>query len=266
MRSSLRGGFAVLFIGAIAIACAQGSSSTGDDGGPGGGTNGGDASSDAKGSGTSEGGGASDSGMCMLGTITDCGMCGNACPPTDMNTAKPTCSDATSTATCDIECTGEHYDLDGQVANGCEAEDLPIQDSPTTAVAVMLPDATAKNITAPMYGDKRQHDSDQAARQFGREDWYVVTASGANAGGGMTACLSAVNFPADNELEVCITQNGSTTIDAAGCKTYSVAADAGSACVNPDNMSTIETGTFYVRVRRTAGTSNANQYALYLRH
>jgi hypothetical protein len=266
-RVFLRGGLSIVLGASLAIACAQGSSSTGDDGGGGGGGGTpGDASADAKGGGGGgEGGSGDDSGMCMLGTITDCGSCGHACPAADM-TSKPTCTDATSTATCDIECTGEHYDLDGNPTNGCEAEDLPIQDSATTAVPVMLPDANAKNIVAPMYGDKRQHDSDQAARMFGREDWYIVTASGASNASGMVACLSAVNFPSDDVLDVCITQNGSTTFDTAGCATYTLAADAGSACVQPNGMASNDLGTFYVRVRRTAGASNANQYALYLRH
>ncbi len=256
----LRGGFVFALIGAAAVAaCANGGDTSGDHGAAdGGSTN--DAGS------ASESGGGNDSGMCMLGSITDCGACGKACATTDMKTALATCSDATMTATCDIECTGEHYDLDGKADNGCETDDVPIQDTATTAVAVMLPDANAKNIVAPLYGDKRAHDTDVAARALGREDWFVVTASGAAAGGGMTACLSAGNFPSDNVLEVCITQNGSTTFDAPGCKTYTVANDAGSSCVNPNGMASNDLGTFYVRVRRTAGTSNANQYALYLRH
>ncbi len=261
MTRVLRRGFVFALIGSVSVAaCANGGDTTGDHGAADGG------STNDAGSVAESGGGSNDSGMCMLGSINDCGACGKACATTDPKTALPTCSDATMTATCDIKCTGEHYDLDGKADNGCETDDLPIQDTATTAVVVTLPDATAKNLVAPLYGDKRAHDTDVAARALGREDWYVVTASGAAAGGGMTACLSAGNFPSDNVLEVCITQSGSTTFDAPGCKTYTVANDAGSSCVNPNGMAGNDLGTFYVRVRRTAGTSNANQYALYLRH
>lgn len=185
-----------------------------------------------------------------------------------------TCSGADTTGSCDILCRGELYDLDGKVDDGCEAEDPIVQDSLTTAVAITLPDVASDpmsksnplNVVAPLYGDARTHESAPTKRPLGREDWYKVTAvgTGTTDGTGMVACLSAVNFPSDDELEVCITQNGMTTFDA--CKALVVAAGGGSQCVSPGNVMNVDSGVFYVRVRRTKGSSNANGYALFLRH
>jgi hypothetical protein len=82
----------------------------------------------------------------------------------------------------------------------------------------------------------------------------------------MVACLSAANFPPDDELEVCISKDGSTTPDT--CKTLIVASDGGggSQCVSPGGLTNVDSGVFYVRVRRTKGSTNANEYALFLRH
>ncbi len=214
---------------------------------------------------------------CMLGTPDDCGACGKKCPGPDDQTTVRTCSGTDATASCDILCRGEHYDLDGKVDNGCEAEDPIVQDSLASAVAITLPDVASDpmlksnplNVVAPLYGDARTHESPPTMRPLGREDWYKVTAvgTGTTDGTGMVACLSAANFPSDDELEVCITQNGMTTFDA--CKALVVAAgDAGggSQCVYPGGMMNVDSGVFYVRVRRTKGSSNANEYALFLRH
>jgi len=269
IRQGMTRGFLLLFLalGGGLLACAKGDEASGDNT-----FAGSDAASDVDLASMDDGGGSSpgEGGTCQLGTANDCGKCGASCPAsaTDPMTAMPTCTDATSAGTCDITCTGEHYDLDGKPANGCEAADLPIQDTPLTAVAVALADANPQNMVAPLYGDKRKHDTDQAARDLGREDWFKVTATGAGAAGvGMGACLSAGNFPSDDVLEVCITTDGSTTTDPSGCASLTVANDGGgSSCVSPGGLTNVDSGTFYVRVRRTAGSANANQYALYLRH
>jgi hypothetical protein len=195
----------------------------------------------------------------------------------DDNTTVRTCSGTDPAASCDILCRGEWYDVDAKPENGCELEDPVVQDSASTAVAITLPDvpndpslkSNPLNVVAPLYGDNRKHETPPPTRPLGREDWYKVTAVGVGTtdGTGMIACLSAVNFPPDDVLEVCIAQNASTTFDT--CKTLVVGADAGgggSQCVNPGGNPSVDSGTFYVRVRRTKGPTNANEYALFLRH
>lgn len=212
---------------------------------------------------------------CTLGTVEHCGDCNVKCPGADDDRTTRICRDATRSATCELICRGEAYDVDGKLDNGCEAVDLPIQDSLATAVAVTLPnvvnDATLKsnpmNMTAAVHHDDRFHDDEGGTRPFGREDWYRVTAVGAgNPANTMTACLSAVSFPADNELEVCITANGATSFSSAVCKTLLVGTDGGggSQCVSPAGNP--DTGTFLVRVRKTKGSPTPNQYALFLNH
>ncbi|MBS2014132.1 MAG: hypothetical protein JST00_14675 [Deltaproteobacteria bacterium] len=212
---------------------------------------------------------------CTLGTVEHCGECNVKCPGADDEHTTRTCRDATRSATCELICHGEFYDVDGKLENGCEAEDSPVQDSAATAVAITLPDvvndATMKsnpyNVTAAAYHDGRYHDDEGGTRSVAREDWFRVTAVGAgNPANTMTACLSAVSFPTDNELEVCITANGATNFTGAVCKTLVVTPDGGggSQCVNPPGNP--NNGTFLVRVRKTKGAPTANKYALFLNH
>lgn len=212
---------------------------------------------------------------CELGSVDHCGECNVKCPGVDDDHTTRTCRDATRSATCELLCHGEFYDADGKLENGCETEDLPIQDSFATAVAITLPnvvnDTTLKsnplNVVARIGHDDRAHDDEGGVRPRGREDWFKVTAVGAgNPANTMTACLSAVNFPADNELEICITANAATSFTGAICKTLVVTPDGGggSQCVTPAGNP--DTGTFLVRVRKTAGKPTTNEYALFLNH
>jgi hypothetical protein len=214
--------------------------------------------------------GGSDSGdeACTLGTADHCGACDHACHATDTAT-KYTCSDATSSATCLITCLGEYYDLNGDASDGCEAQDLPVQDTAQAAKPISLPDAndpTFKtnplNVVGYVYGDGRPHDAAPTSRPFGREDWYHVTAVGNGTGNGMGACLGITNFPPDDTFEVCISDNNGSTFPAAGCKT--VKGGATSVCVTPTG--TPNAGVYYVRVRKTDGSNTANGYALFLQH
>ena len=70
-------------------------------------------------------------------------------------------------------CLGTSYDVDGRDANGCEYEDVPLQDTPEHAVDVTLPDVADKalgnpvNLVGHVYGDDRVHDSAPTSRPNG---------------------------------------------------------------------------------------------------
>ena len=220
---------------------------------------------------TMTGDGSGSGSGCMLGTPDHCGSCTMACPGMDGASTQRTCSGSTSTATCGIVCGGEFYDVDGNAANGCEAEDVPVQDTAGTAVAIMLPNVTggtgactgANNPctqTGQIYGDARFHEEPPLSRVLGRDDWYVVTAVGAGAGGTMVACLGITNFPADNRYEVCIGNSGSTT--PTSCMT--VIGGGSSVCVSPPTPA--DAGTFFVRISKASGSLTLNKYALYVSH
>jgi hypothetical protein len=159
------------------------------------------------------------------------------------------------------------------MSDGCEAEDLPIQDSSLTAVKITLPDvnnggtgAMACNnatnpctVAAQIYSDTRKHENAPTNRPLGREDWYEVTATGAGGPNNVGACLGITNFPADNQYEVCISNNGSA--NPTTCMT--VQGSGPSACVAPPATSS---GVFFVKVRKIAGMNTMNDYALYLVH
>jgi hypothetical protein len=207
---------------------------------------------------------------CTLGTPDHCGTCGTVCPPgMDSTGTQRTCSNSV----CDFICKGEYYDVDGQAANGCEAQDLPLQDSSITAVAVNLPNAfntdlgvtgNPANIVSQVYGDSRTHDVAPTSRLTGREDWYKLTVTGGGSGSnGVTACLGITNFPSDDIFEVCLSESGSATFINTDCK--QVMGMMSSQCV-AKAMAADESGTYYARVRKISGSWTTNQYALFLEH
>ncbi len=189
----------------------------------------------------------------------------------DTDGTERTCSLPTAFGVCDFQCKGEFYDVDGKTTNGCEAEDLPIQDTTLTAVAVALPNAfntdlgvtgNPSNIVSQVYGDNRVHTAAPTARPNGREDWYQLTVTGGgSANNGVTACLGITNFPADNMFEVCL--SASAIFQNADC--LPVMGAAPSVC-KALAQAADESGTYYARVRRLSGTWSALQYALFLEH
>ena len=192
----------------------------------------------------------------------------------DTTSTQRSCSSMDATGTCDITCLGEWYDLDGNLMNGCEAEDQPVQDAAIDAFAITLPNVNnggtgstpCDNSTNPctragqIYSDMRKHDSAPTTRPLGREDWFKIVAVGTGSPSQVGACLGITNFPADNMYEICIGNDGSTTPNV--CKT----AQGGgtSQCVAP--MTAADQGTFYVKLRKVAGSNTSNRYALYLTH
>jgi hypothetical protein len=197
---------------------------------------------------------------CTLGTADHCGSCDTVCPgATDGGTTR-VCSDTTTTATCDIICTGEFYDVNGDLNDGCEGEDPIVHDSPDAAVPES---ATTAGVTigAPlfyMYGDARQHDVAPLTRPNGRQDWYAVTNPDAAS---IKACLTISNFPTDDVFQVCITNNGIKNIDPAACKTITTTTTGNAACVSPSQTVT-RSGTYYVQVQKMSGTNTLDSYVL----
>jgi hypothetical protein len=209
---------------------------------------------------------------CVLGTADHCGSCATACPGMDTSATLRTCSAATSAGTCDIECKGDYYDVDGVASNGCEALDVT-QSSATTATAVTLANVAPAGgscnntnngctVSMAIASDMRKHDSAPPDRPLGLEDWWKVTAVGAGGSNPMKACLSISNadWPTDNKYEVCISPLGSMTPST--CAT--AIARMPSMCVQPTGNT--DAGTYYLRVRKTVGMPTGLGYALYLEH
>jgi hypothetical protein len=206
---------------------------------------------------------------CVLGTPADCSACGSACPVV----GSPAGNAATcSFSVCGTECSGDYYDMDGDLTNGCEAQDLPRQDTAALAVPITLPNTTGGNaacngttnpctVTGQIFSDTSVHDTAPAMRIDGLPDWYVVTATGAGAAGPMTACLNIGNYPANCNYMVCISAAGSMSPLTCGQATGSGGA---SACVIPPGNP--DAGTFYISVQKLAGTPTQLGYALYLAH
>jgi len=212
---------------------------------------------------------------CTLGDPDHCGSCTTVCPPgTDSQGTQRTCSDATASATCDITCTGEFYDLDGKTSTGCEAQDLPVQDTTTTAVVVTLGDAFSSDlgvtsnpvtVESQIYGDSRAHDSAPTSRPNGRPDWYKLLVMG-NGDGKHTvgACLDIHGFPSDDIFELCISDKGTSTFSATyGCQTLNPTTAYNCVQLPVDSS---EAGTYYVRVQRISGTWTAMHYSLWMAH
>jgi hypothetical protein len=199
---------------------------------------------------------------CTLGTADHCGSCDTVCPgATDGGTTR-VCSDTSTTATCDIICTGEFYDVNGDITDGCEGLDPIVHDSPDAAVPES---ATTAGVTlaAPLwyaYGDARQHDVAPTSRPNGRQDWYAVTNPDAAS---ITACLTISNFPTDDVFQVCITNNGNKNLDPTTCKTVTSVSTGTAACVSP-SQPTPKNGTYYVLVQKMSGTNTLDGYALFV--
>ncbi|MEO8876210.1 MAG: hypothetical protein ABI461_11530 [Polyangiaceae bacterium] len=211
---------------------------------------------DAGGQPTGNDGGTSTA--CTLGTADHCGTCATACPSIDNAGTKRVCSDGTSTATCDIVCLGELYDMNGTTDDGCEAEDPVVHDSAEAGVAEV---ATTAGFTvgAPdwfVYGDTRKHDVAPVDRPLGREDWYTLS----NPHGRLKVCLTIANFPADNQFEVCVTNLGNKNIEVSQCKTITPTSGSND-CVQPAASTN---GTYWARVRKLAGSNSLNGYALFV--
>lgn len=261
MRTPLRASWSALVLVVVVSACAKGGSA---DGLPllplaeGGALDGGKTDGDADAAPPADGG----ADACTLGSAAACGACGTVCGTTDAQTTFG-CTDATPGGTCTLTCRAEFYDLDGKPENGCEAEDAIVQDTTASARPIAL-DATTRtaNIAGKAYGDARPHEGVPLTRPNGREDWYHVTVTEADAGAGaFGACLGITNFPSDDVFEVCTTDANASSFT--NCDSL-VKGGAASKCVKPTGNTDV--GEYYVRVKKLSGSSTPNQYALFVQH
>lgn len=115
-----------------------------------------------------------DSAGCALGTPDHCGACGKACPPGhDPQGAIRVCL----AGSCELQCLEEAYDVDGQVANGCEVEDdLPIHDLAQTArdLGAVSDCGNAVSAQGLLPSDGRVHVKSPNDRANGRADWFKL--------------------------------------------------------------------------------------------
>jgi hypothetical protein len=138
------------------------------------------------------------------GTPTNCGSCGNICPGYQQPNDNVTCN---AQQMCTFSCQGEHYDVDKNMGNGCEAVDAP-QGNHTVSTAAHEPDVSDCDsggvdfsFTGTLLSDTRVHENpaivgfDTASGSA--PDWYTFK------GVGHTLC--------QNDLVLTLTVNGSSS-------------------------------------------------------
>ena len=111
---------------------------------------------------------------CTLGTVDNCGYCGDKClPEKDTPATARVCEEGK----CSIQCQEEHYDVNGNETDGCEVEDdLPVHE--TELAAVNLGDVgdcdNSKTATGVIPSDDRKHLKAPVDRPNGRPDWFKL--------------------------------------------------------------------------------------------
>ena len=116
---------------------------------------------------------APDTAPCALGTVDNCSKCGDVCPGKKAKFTLRICQ----SGICQIQCHGEHYDVDGQLKNGCEfSDDTPIHENFSAAKSMGNVDdcAKTKTATAVLPSDTRKHTTAPTDRPNGREDWFKL--------------------------------------------------------------------------------------------
>ncbi|HEY3358046.1 MAG TPA: hypothetical protein VGQ83_32655 [Polyangia bacterium] len=115
-------------------------------------------------------------------TPEHCGTCATACPGAGQPTAEVTCQ----APDCTFVCKGEHYDANGDPADGCEITDTPLGNH-TQATAVALGSYTCNDgasqldITGLVPSDQRAHSpavEGWTPTTGAAPDWFLVHASG----------------------------------------------------------------------------------------
>lgn len=109
---------------------------------------------------------------CALGTVLNCGSCGDTCAGEDDRT-QPVCLENQ----CSIQCKEEFYDVNSGEADGCEVQDdLPIHDTASTAFDMgQVEDCDdAQTATGILPSDDRMHLVAPTERSNGRADWFTL--------------------------------------------------------------------------------------------
>jgi hypothetical protein len=208
---------------------------------------------------------------CTLGTVDHCGHCNVACPGADDSGSQRVCSADDETGQCDVLCLGESYDVDGNLADGCEASGSAAHDTFATGTAITLENVVnvlgknPVNWHEAILGDGRRHDAAPTLRPNGRDQLFAVTAKGSgDPAASLTACLGIPDLPTNNSYEMCMSDATVTEFDAASCKTI-VGMAPHSVCVSPPHGESGD-GPYYVRVRKLGGTNSTLGYWLWMNH
>jgi hypothetical protein len=204
---------------------------------------------------------------CKLGTADHCASCTDRCPgPTSGVSTERTCT----AAKCDIRCLAEFYDVNGNVADGCEAaDDVPVHDTEATAAAMAtaaLGDCDPIQRTAAVLpSDARKHAPSPTDRPDGRPDFFVleIKDTGCVINATVTVLLTTLPAAASYELSsIYVCQDGrrmaSTTRTVAG---------GTSAVLNPSTSCTAlgmgdDSGTLFVYVRKLSGPHSDETYEI----
>jgi hypothetical protein len=113
---------------------------------------------------------------CATGTADNCASCGDTCPPTTPLAAVRVCL----AGRCNIQCQGEAYDVNGSVADDCEAkDDLPIHETMSNArdLGLVTDCDGVQQTTATLPSDDRLHLVAPTDRANGRPDWFKLRIS-----------------------------------------------------------------------------------------
>lgn len=122
-------------------------------------------------------------GECVnITTVQNCGACGHVCPGYGQSNNNVTCNNGN---TCTFSCRGDNYDVDGDPANGCEAQYTFGNHTQGTATPLDDMDCDDPNRVTPsrtIYSDARTHES-PAISAFNlasgaAPQWWVINATG----------------------------------------------------------------------------------------
>lgn len=139
------------------------------------------ATGDASDDGTSD---AGDGGCGATNLVTSCGTCGHVCPGWQATGTYVTCD---SSQTCTFACQGEAFDVDGDVANGCEVDSgskgIHTQATAASVGSLTCNDGSSNpNISGELPSDGRVHEQPGIvgfdSGTGSAPDWFSIAASG----------------------------------------------------------------------------------------
>jgi hypothetical protein len=195
-----------------------------------------------------------------LRTPVNCGACGNVCPGYMQPNDNVTCQ----SGGCTFSCQGEHYDVDGDMSNGCEVSADP-QGHHTIGSASSLGDLSCNDITQTLTGslpsDARVHASPAIVgfdvTTGSAPVWYTAHATGGS------VCT--------NDLAATLTISNSTHLNCyqlqviAGINTFTAQTNgSGTATITQGSGAYHEDDDISFRIAKTCGTNvtEAANYSL----
>lgn len=204
---------------------------------------------------------------CTLGTADDCASCGDRCPgPASGMTTERICA----AARCDIRCKGEFYDVNGDVADGCEAaDDTPIHADEATAATIgvgAVGDCDPIQTTAAVLpSDGRKHAQPPSDRPQGRPDFFKLEIKDAGCTINATVKVLLTSMPASATYELSsIYECKDGTRMTSTSRTVS---GGTSTVLDPSTSCTLwgmgdDSGTLMIYVRKLSGPHSADTYEI----